>query len=391
MSGRSSNGWCKKRKNPSGKIRWRAGYRALDGSRPTETFDTETEGWDWIRGELANQGVLKALGADPAAAKEPLSKWWNEANGLRVLKPKTRSDIDSIGRNWVLPYIGDIAVGAFSNVKVLDKWVGRIRADGCKEPTIHKAVSYLKPVLNYAVECGALARNSASRYKRAKKPPRKPIHALEAEQVWQLADVIGEQHRTLVLVLGMQGLRFGEAAALRVSDFNPKAGTVDVTKNVVDVRGSGIIEQDSTKSGKPRTIPLYPSVIVELEAHVRRLRVATKPDALLFPNEDGGFLSVNNFGRPGRALMKAARAVGLPSGFTIHWLRHTAATVAIDIGCTPQEVCDLLGHWDPAFTMSVYGHRFENRMKDRLATGDATIQAARFGEASNVVAMSGRS
>jgi integrase len=383
-------GWCHKERRANGKMVWRAGYRDTAGVKHQQTFAKEGDGWEWIGEELAKLGEVAAVG-DLASSKEPLSVWWNESLGLRPLKPGTRRDVESVGRNWVLPYIGDIAIAAFSNVAVIDKWVARIRTDGCKEPTIHKAVAYLKPVLNLAVERNALARNAAARYTRARKPARKPIHVLDHRQVWDLADAIGERHRVLVLVLGYGGLRFGEAAALRVSDFNSKDGTLDVTKNVVDL-GGNLIEQSTTKSGKPRTITLPPSIRTELMAHIRRERIATKPDAIVFPSLSGGFLSVNNFGRPNRALMKAARQVGLPAGFTIHWLRHTAASIAIAQGWTALEVCELLGHFAPSFTLDRYGHLLNRQSRsDRQAVAEAAIQAARFGEAENVVAMGGRS
>ena len=94
-------------------------------------------------------------------------------------------------------------------------WVSQFAAK--RGPVIvQTAYSVLARILDDAVQDGLLASNPARKVKLPKRPPRRNVY-LTANQLDKLADESG-RYRSLVLLLGVGGLRWGEAAALRVGD-----------------------------------------------------------------------------------------------------------------------------------------------------------------------------
>ncbi len=53
------------------------------------------------------------------------------------------------------------------------------------------------------------------------------------------------------------------------------------------------------------------------------------------------------------------RAAGLPETFRTYDLRHSHASVMIDLGVNLLALAQRMGHSDPAMTLRLYGHLFE--------------------------------
>jgi integrase len=76
--------------------------------------------------------------------------------------------------------------------------------------------------------------------------------------VSRLAAEAGE-HSTLVLTLAYCGVRWGEAAALRVRDIEFLRGRLSITRNAVAVAGKGLVSSHALglpKGDKPRSVPV---------------------------------------------------------------------------------------------------------------------------------------
>jgi integrase len=88
-------------------------------------------------------------------------------------------------------------------------------------------------------------------------------------------------------VLGYCGLRFGEAAALRVADVNLKARRIRVSRSVTYVPGKGLVE-GKTKNHSARTVPV-PNLLAPLLATETADRHG---EALVIPSRRGGPLTL---------------------------------------------------------------------------------------------------
>jgi site-specific recombinase XerD len=78
------------------------------------------------------------------------------------------------------------------------------------------------------------------------------------------------------------------------------------------------------------------------------------PTDHLFPAANGGPLRLRNWSR--RSFTPAATLAGVSEDTTVHWLRHSAATHALESGKNHVEVQQILGHAAPSITLDVYSH-----------------------------------
>ena len=175
---------------------------------------------------------------------------------LGHMKPAGWRSYDSAWRCHVAPRWSAVALAdiRYSDVQA---WVASMAAE--RGPVIVRtAHSVLARILDDAVRDRMLASNPARGVKLPKRPPRRNVY-LTAEQLHALADESG-RYRSLVLLLGFGGLRWGECAALRPSDVDFLRRRVELHRNAVTIGRQTYV--GTLKSGKSRTVVL-PSFVVD--------------------------------------------------------------------------------------------------------------------------------
>ncbi|MFE9641850.1 tyrosine-type recombinase/integrase [Nocardiopsis alba] len=163
--------------------------------------------------------------------------------------------------------------------------------------------------------------------------------------------------RALILLLAYTGMRWSEAAALRVGRIDLDKRRVRVVVTFAEVDGR-LVEQPP-KNGKFRTVPVPKSLVPELRPFVD----GRAPDDLLFTTRRGTPLRIRNWRN--REFALAVEAAGLDGlGLTPHKLRHTAASLAIAAGADVKVVQAMLGHKTATMTLDRYGHLFPDRLDE---------------------------
>ncbi len=214
-----------------------------------------------------------------------------------------------------------------------------------------RAYQLLSAILDHAVKDSKIARNpvvGVDLPRMAITPRRYLTH----EQVSDLADAC-KGSGTLVLVLAYCGIRWGEAAALRVGRIDLLRGRLEVVEAVVDVKGHMVF--GSPKSHQHRSVPVPKFLHEDLKAAM----AGQGPGELVLTSPQGEVLRVQNF-RP-RGFDRAAKSVGL-EGLVPHELRHTPASLSIASGANVKAVQKMLGHKSAALTLDRYGHLFEDEL-----------------------------
>ena len=215
------------------------------------------------------------------------------------------------------------------------------------------AHSVLARILDDAVKDRMLAANPARGVKLPKQAPPRNVY-LSAAQLDMLASEAGP-YRSLVLLLGVGGLRWGEAIALRVCDIDFLRRRIELHRNVVRVRDQFVVgtlksEQEPHRGG----------ACLRHDALAATAVGKGREDLLWTAPQDGGYLR-----GPGRESWLAgavARCQAADETFprvTAHDLRHTAASLAISAGANPKVVQRMLGHASAAMTLDVYADLFE--------------------------------
>jgi integrase len=229
-----------------------------------------------------------------------------------------------------------------------------------------RTVSYIHTILHRAlkdaVRWGRLARNPAD----AADPPRiaqKPdgVHAWNARTLRAFLDasrVSGDRLHALWVTLATTGMRRGEALGLRWADIDLDAGRLRVVQTITQTRSKVEIGEPKTSRGR-RAVALDTATVGVLREHRRRMleeRLLVGSDfddhGLVFHEPDGRNLRPDAVS--GAFLRRVARC-GLPR-LTLHGLRHTWATLALERGVHPRVVQERLGHSTIAITLGIYSH-----------------------------------
>jgi integrase len=329
--------------------KWRARYRGPDGRERNKSFRRKLDAQRW----LADQKVRLSRGewVDPAALRVEFGavarEWFD---GTLHLKPRTRSSYRRLLDLRVLPRWERIPMGKVAGM--LPEWISELASSGLSASQVRQTVYVFSSVCQHAILTGRLLANPVAGIKLPKLVSSGERRFLSHEEVAKLAGQAG-LYGTLVRTLAYTGLRWGEVIALRVRDLDLARGRLDVRRAYVDIDGQ--LVEGKPKTHQSRSVPLPGALRDELGALVADL----DRDALVFTAPEGGPLRVGNFRQ--RVWTPAVKAAGL-DGFTIHGLRHTAASLYIS-ACTPPKVVQrVLGHASVVMTMDLYGHLYPDEM-----------------------------
>jgi len=193
---------------------------------------------------------------------------------------------------------------------------------------------------------------------------RRPNVYLTPDQLRRLAIESG-RYGSLVLLLGTVGLRWGEAAALRVSDVDFLRRRLVLHENAVAVGGRTHV--GTLKTGHSRSVALPAFVVDELAATC----VGKGRDELIWPAQEGGYLAPpTTKSWLAGAVERCQKADKTFPRITAHALRHTAASLAVSAGANVKVVQRMLGHTSAAMTLDVYADLFDDdftQVADKLS------------------------
>jgi integrase len=362
----------------SGAMLYRVRYRTPDRGqtdkrgfktkRDAETFANSVEVTK-ARGEY----VAPSLGRVTVAELGPA--WLARKEGH--LKPSSYRPIENAWRVHVKPRWGSVKL---SDIKpsAAGAWVGQLSKTLSASRTI-TVYGVLAGILDDAVADRLIASNPARGIKLPKRSRTRNVY-LSAEQLQVLAVESG-RYGSLVLLLGTVGLRWGEAAALRVLDINFLGRKIQLHENAVAVGGKTHV--GTLKSGRGRTVAVPKFVIDELS----KTCVGKGRDELIWPARDGGYLAPpTNKSWLAGAVQRCQAADKTFPRITAHDLRHTAASLAVSAGANVKVIQRMLGHASAAMTLDVYADLFDDdftAVADKLSEtvgkmwargGDAAIQ-----------------
>lgn len=322
---------------------WRVQYRSPDGrNRTKQGFRTKELAQKWADKNAVS--IHEGEWIDPNAGKvtvnEVQAAW--EAN-LTHLKPKTRHDMLAVWRNHVEPKWGTRKVFTIKPSEV-QAWVSSLDRSAS---LVRQAHAVLAQILDLAVMDRAIRKNPARGVKLPRKDAARKVY-LTAEQLGLLVDEC-TRYRELVWLLGTVGLRWGEAAALRVRDVNVLRNRISIERNAVTVGSEVII-------GTPKTHELREvSVPVSVMRMLAPVMDGKGPDDLLWPRRDGTPMKPPTHGKwYYNALDRCMEKYPDFPRVTPHGLRHVAAGLMISSGANVLAVRNQLGHSSAAITLDVY-------------------------------------
>lgn len=338
----------------------RARYRGPDNHEHARHFRLKADAVRWVQAQ--ETAKLRSEWLDPTLTRVTLGEWskvWLSTKAS--LKPKTRATYESILTSRVLPRWRDIPLRSISHADII-AWQAEVSVSVGPSMT-RQAVDILGQCLTLAVRDGRLSRAVTDGIRRPR-PRAGRARFLSHAEVETLAAECGGQDELLVRVLAYTGLRFGEAAGLRVRSVDLKRGRIEVVDNTTEV--SGHLHEGTPKTHRSRSVPIARFLRGPLETHL----AGKGPNDRVFTARRGGPLRNSNFRH--YVFDAAVRRAGLEP-LTPHDLRDTAASLAVSAGANVKTVQRMLGHASAAMTLDIYAGLFDD---DLDAVGERLSIAA---------------
>lgn len=290
------------------------------------------------------------------------------------LEPSTMQGYRRLFKNYLNPHLGSKPVDKIT-APAIGKLYKMLRERGGKDGgtlsanTVNKASITLAAILDAVMEDGFIMRNPARLKKVVKAPTGRDIRSERDEMVTWTAeqlraflawsrDTYEDELFPLWFTLARTGMRRGEALALQWRDLDFNAERISIRRAADSaVRGRVKIP----KSGSARVI----DADAQLMTTLKKLKSArgsisldlARPTAFIFGHDDGRLrdpvLISNRWKRRTTAAQKVL--TDLPH-IPLHGLRHTHATLLLQLGESPKVVQERLGHGSISITMDIYSH-----------------------------------
>lgn len=350
----------------------RAYYAVVDQGRDPETGKRRQKwhraGKTKAEAEKELRRILSALDAgtyvSPSAATVAsfLEDQWLPSLTSRY--KATTLELHAISvHTYLVPAVGNLKLQALSPAH-LNKLYGTLRESGKKNGSglggsavknVHKTI---RRALGDAVKWGLLARNVAD----LADPPRATPPQIKTWTPDELRAFLGfaaqDRHYAAWLLASSTGMRRGEVLGLKWADIDFGKSRLMIRRSLVLAKSVATWSEPKTPRSR-RSVPLTQELIAALKAHKaaqaqERLKAGPAYDDqdLVFCNEDGTLLHPDTFSKRFARLVKLS---GLPR-LTVHSLRHTWATIALQAGIHPKVVSEMLGHSSISITLDTYSH-----------------------------------
>jgi integrase len=361
----------------SGQKRYRVVYRMNGRVKSKGGFVTKEAARRWQTKNASDVDTGQWI--DPSLGRKTFGAFAGDWLPTVDVRPNTVALYDYLLRQHIYPTFEHTPLHNITTTAVRH-WLADLRKKELSASTVAKAYRLFRRILTVAVDEKYLHANPAN-IKGAGKEDLPELHVPTADQVSKLADAVTSQYRTLVLVAGWGGLRWGEVTALRRCDVDLPNGCVHVRQQAIDVNGC-LTVSTLTKTAAGRRIVYLPTLVLNaLAQHL--VTIGSGGEAVLFTAPRGGYLRRSRFRRD--VWLPATTAVGCP-GVRFHDLRHAAATLAAITGATTAELMQHMGHATAAAALR-YQHATADRQRAIGKGLDALMPLQATGTDANVVTL----
>jgi integrase len=348
--------------------RWRGALDLgwQDGKRVRKVVTAKTQALALAKLREAQRQLDQGVAPDGRMTVELWVRHWLHHVVTGRVGPNTLSNYTTLCERHIIPALGKTLLSKVSPEQI-DHFLSAKAGAGLGRSTVARLRTLLADALTHAERRGYVSRNVAQLAVMPRTEPPTERQSLTPAQAGALVEAArGERLEALIVVAGSCGLRPGEATGLLWADLDLDAATLTVSgamKRVAKATGGYQVARGAPKRSRNglRTIALPPSAVSALKAHRARQaaeRLIAGPlwvdCGLVFPTEVGTPLDPSNLRH---AFARIARRAGLEGAKLIPYaLRHTAVSLALDLGASIEETADMLGD-DPRTLYRHYRHK----------------------------------
>lgn len=379
---------------------YRANWREPSGLQKAKTFRTKTEAKRFLA-EI-DAGLSRGLYVDPHAGRLLFAtharQWLDSRNDELTTKARDASIMDT----HVLPQWGGWQLSKIDHLSA-QKWITELGTR--RSPaTVAEAHRLTSAVLRSAVRNRLIAFNPCESIRLPRRRRQDTADQIISREELRntLLPAAPERYRAIIATAAGAGLRWGEAAGLRLDALDLKRGRLSVIRTVVEVGGHTSFKPYPKSSAGRRTVPLPGWLVPIIREHLDRYPVPA--EAPIYANAVGKPLRRTLFrSRVWRPLLVKAGMLGTltviddntvragwtdntgatlakefvtereaithiakscAGGLRFHDLRHSYATWLVDDGVPVNMVQRVMGHERSSTTLDLYTRRTDDH--DRI-------------------------
>ena len=328
--------------------KWLIQYRYTDwqGKRRKSTkrgFATKREAEEWLRNFLITQK------ADFDMKFEDFWKMYcaDMETRLREHTMRTKKYIVELK---IVPYFGDKRVNDIIAADIR-QWQNELIKMGYS-PTYLKTINnQLSAIFNYAVRYYDLKSNPCVKAGSMGKSKAEEMDFWTGEEFRKFIDSVMNKRLSYMafMTLYWTGMRMGELLALNPKDIDLEKRTISITKSYQRLGKKDVITPPKTpKSKRVITIPEF------LAADIKDYM-----DSLYDLQENDRLFPITKYYLE-HEMQRGIKESGVKR-IRVHDLRHSHASMLIELGFSPLEIANRLGHEKVETTLNTYAHLYPNK------------------------------
>lgn len=282
------------------------------------------------------------------------------------LKPTTIATKNSMFQQNILPYLGNLSAADIEPNEIR-RWQNKLMASGKFKPTYLKTLNnQLSALFNFGIRYYGLKVNPCRTAGSMGKSKASVMRFWTVDEFQRFINTVDRPDLALGFsILFWCGIRKGELLALTPKDIDLGTGVLNISKTFAHVGGVDVVQEPKTPKSK-RTVQLPSFLTAQIQAFLPALYDLRDGDRV--------FASLTVAGLRG-ALDRGAEQAGVKR-IRVHDLRHSHASLLIELGYSPVLIADRLGHENVETTLSTYAHLYPNKQAQLANDLDKCYESA---------------
>ena len=315
-------------------------------------FPTKREALQWER-DFLNQ----ANGSLGMTFKDFIELYMQDMESR--LKASTMANKRFMIDKKVTPYFKNFPL---NEIKATDvrKWQNQLKKEKDKngkpysETYLKTINNQLTAIFNYAVKFYGMKENPCHKAGSMGKKNADEMLFWTKEEFGKFIAAMQERVEgyTVFMTMYYTGIREGELLALTPADVDFEKGTLTINKSYHRMDGEDVIT--SPKTPKSNRVVTIPQVLQNCLRDYMDMNYGMQPDDRLFPFSKNFLYREMEYGCKQSGVKK----------IRIHDLRHSHASLLVEMGFSPLLIAERLGHERVETTMETYSHLYPNKQTE---------------------------
>ena len=330
--------------------KWLIQYRYTDwqGIRKKSTkrgFATKREAEEWLRSFLQTQQ------ADFNMNFEDFLKLYYEDMRPRLREHTMRTKKYIIDLK-IMPYFAQKSINSITPADIR-KWQNELMQQNYSQTYLRTINNQLTAIFNYAVKYYDLKSNPCKKAGSMGKNKAEEMLFWTKEEFSRFIDGVMNKQQSYVafMTLFWTGMRLGELLALTPADIDFENKTINISKSYQRINGKDVISAPKTqKSNRIITAPDF--LLADLKDYMSSVYCLESTDRL--------FPVTKHFIE--HEMKRGIKNSGVKQ-IRVHDIRHSHCALLFEMGISPLEVADRLGHERVETTLNIYAHIYPNKQK----------------------------